>query len=106
MRTSLALSMIGVTISQLFRLGNAPTESAKLGYFELGKPLGAICQAAALAVTAIACHRYLRQQLSMARGKVWASGWEPKAIIGGLFLVSVDSTRKRRRGFVYFVADA
>ncbi|PNS20383.1 proline-tRNA ligase [Sphaceloma murrayae] len=47
--------------------------------------------------------RYMRQQMSMARGKVWASGWEMQTIsIGILLLVivtlvvvmGVDSFRK------------
>lgn len=76
MRTSLALSMMGVTISQLLRLQHSITPSHVYGYYILGRPLGVFFQVVAMILSVIGGHRYWRQQMSMARGKVWAGGWE------------------------------
>jgi len=54
----------------------------------LGRPLGALFQVAAMALALIGAHRFWRQQMSMARGKVWASGWEIYAIMVMLVMVS------------------
>lgn len=81
--------MIGIVTAQLFRIElSPPTSSGVLEYYNLGVPLGAFFQAAAMVYVVIGCHRYLRQQLAMARGKVWASGWELYVIMVGTLLVS------------------
>ncbi|KAF2154630.1 hypothetical protein K461DRAFT_266022 [Myriangium duriaei CBS 260.36] len=68
LRTSLALSMVGITTTQLFRIQlKVSMYPTKIGYFSLGIPLGAAFQVAAMILVAISCHRYLRQQMSMAR---------------------------------------
>lgn len=87
LRTSLALSTMGVTITQLLRLEHSLNPSPTFGYYVLGRPLGALFQVAAILLALIACHRYWRQQMSMARGKVWASGWELYSIFCLLVLL-------------------
>lgn len=79
--------MIGVVTSQLFSLQRAVVTLPAFGYFALGKPLGALFQIAAMLVTAIGAHRFWRQQMNMARGRVWAGGWEVYAIMITMFLV-------------------
>ena len=82
--------MIGIVTAQLFRIeleGSMSTDA--FSYYNLGIPLGAVFQGAAMIYVLIGCHRYLRQQLAMARGKVCASGWELHVIMGGTLLVSV-----------------
>lgn len=76
LRTSLALSTGGVTVSQLLRLAHSVDPNQFFGYYVLGRPLGAMFQVAAMILALIGAHRFWRQQMSMARGKVWASGWE------------------------------
>jgi len=78
---------MGVTITQLLRLEHSLDPSPSLGYYVLGRPLGALFQVAAMLVALIGGHRYWRQQSSMARGKVWASGWELYSIFTLLALV-------------------
>lgn len=82
--------MIGIVTTQLFRIqAQAPINTTTIDYYDLGKPLGAAFQIAAMIFVGIACHRFLRQQLSMARGKVWASGWELYVVIIGVLLLLV-----------------
>lgn len=76
LRTSLALSMIGVLIAQLYRLQHSPTPSQIFGYFLLSKPLACIFQGAALYMACVGACRFFRQQSAMALGKVHAGGWE------------------------------
>ncbi|GAB7344720.1 hypothetical protein MBLNU457_3190t1 [Dothideomycetes sp. NU457] len=82
LRTSLALSTSGVTVSQLLRLAHSVDPDQFFGYYVLGRPLGAMFQVAAMILALIGAHRFWRQQMSMARGKVWASGWEIYTIWG------------------------
>ena len=79
---------MGITVTQLLRLEHSISPSPTFGYYVLGRPIGALFQIAAMIVAIIGTHRYLRQQLSMARGKVWASGWELQVIGGTVLLVS------------------
>lgn len=79
--------MIGIVTTQLFNLQRAQSSHASFGYFVLSKPLGALFQVAAILVTAVGAHRYWRQQMNMARGKVRAGGWEIYAIMGTVFAV-------------------
>lgn len=57
------------------------------GYFALSKPLGAIFQIAAVMVIIIGAHRFWRQQMNMARGKILVGGWELYAIMATMLLV-------------------
>lgn len=87
LRTSLALSMIGVTIAQLFRLQHAPQPNAHFGFFVLGKPLSCICQGAAIYTLAIGSFRTWRSQNAMVRGKAISGGFEIVLLAGGVFLL-------------------
>jgi len=96
LRTSLALSMTGVIIAQMFRLQRSPTPSTKFGYFVSGEPLAACFIASAIVVLLIGAIRFWRQQGAMTRGKVWAGGWEVYATMAlgvalciGLFAVTL-----------------
>jgi uncharacterized membrane protein YidH (DUF202 family) len=87
LRTSIAVSMMGTIIAQLFRLQHAPQPSKVFGYFILSKPLSAICQCVALGIIVIGTIRFWRQQSAMAIGKVHAAGWEIFVTGMGMLLV-------------------
>jgi uncharacterized membrane protein YidH (DUF202 family) len=89
-RTSLALSMLGIVTAQLFSLQRSvdPAHDPIFGYHTLGKPLAGLFQSAAIVVILIGGHRFWRQQMNMARGRVWAGGWEIWSIMGFMLLVS------------------
>lgn len=87
LRTSVALSMIGVLIAQLYRLQHAPETDPLFGYFVLSRPLACIFQCAAGSMILLGAFRFWRQQNAMARGKVHAGGWEVLTICIGSFLV-------------------
>lgn len=80
LRTSLALSMLGIVIAQLFRLQHTIDPSHTFGYFVLGKPLAAILEGAAMATALVGARRFWRQQMAMMRGNCLAGGWELVAI--------------------------
>lgn len=79
--------MIGIVTTQLFNLEQEQDTRISFGYYALSKPLGALFQIAAILVITIGTHRWWRQQMSMARGKVWAGGWEVYTIMGTVFAV-------------------
>ncbi|KAF2400401.1 hypothetical protein EJ06DRAFT_530379 [Trichodelitschia bisporula] len=76
LRTSLALSITGVTIAQLFRLQHAPHPDKHFGFFVVGTPLAACFIAGAIITVTAGAIRFWRQQRAMAQGKVFAGGWE------------------------------
>ncbi|EGP87391.1 uncharacterized protein MYCGRDRAFT_93582 [Zymoseptoria tritici IPO323] len=80
LRTSLALSIMGIIIAQFWRLQHAPNPNPVFGYFIVSVPLAAILQVAALCTALLGGIRFWRQQTAMARGKVWAGGWETMVI--------------------------
>lgn len=84
----MALSMVGVTIAQLFRLQSEPLPGGALGYYAIGVPLGAAFILSAIVVVSLGAVRYLRQQRAMTRGKVHAGGWEVISVMGIALLVS------------------
>ncbi|KFY42629.1 hypothetical protein V494_02327 [Pseudogymnoascus sp. VKM F-4513 (FW-928)] len=86
LRTSQALSMLGVIISQLFTLQKSIAPDPHIGYFVTGKPLGAICQGAAMATLLLGTFRWWRQQNAITRGKALAGGFE-LTLIGLLVLL-------------------
>ncbi|KAI4756208.1 hypothetical protein E4T52_11691 [Aureobasidium sp. EXF-3400] len=90
-RTSLALSMLGIVTAQLFSLQRSvdPEHDPIFGYHTLGKPLAGLFQSAAIVVILIGGHRFWRQQMNMARGKVWAGGWEIWSIMAFMLLLLV-----------------
>jgi len=82
--------MLGIVTAQLFSLQRSvdPEHDPIFGYHTLGKPLAGLFQSAAIVVILIGGHRFWRQQMNMARGKVWAGGWEIWSIMGFMLLVS------------------
>lgn len=87
LRTSQALSMLGVIISQLFHLQHSTSPDPVLGYFVVGKPLAAICQGAAIYTLILGSYRWWRQQNAIVRGKVLVGGFEVTLIGMGFLLV-------------------
>jgi uncharacterized membrane protein YidH (DUF202 family) len=86
-RTSLALAVTGVTIAQLFRLAGSITPGQKP--LAPGLPLAACFIISAMLVVLLGAVRFWRQQTAMARGKVWAGGFEILLIIALFVLVSL-----------------
>ncbi|RDW87659.1 hypothetical protein BP5796_03353 [Coleophoma crateriformis] len=98
LRTSLALSMIGITVAQLFRLQHSPTPNPTFGYFVLGQPLACICQGAAIFTLSVGAFRTWRQQNAIIRGKAVAGGAEVVLIGFGVFAASPFSSMIRITG--------
>lgn len=88
LRTSLAMSILGVIVCQLYTIQHAPTPDPKFGYYVLGKPVASILQASALIMSLIGTHRFWSQQSAMIRGKYRAGGWEIQVLSVTSFLVS------------------
>ena len=86
-RTSLALSIIGIVVAQLFRLQHTENPSLDIGFFVIGIPLASACIVAAILVMLFGCYRFWRQQNAMLRGKVHAGGWEVDAVAFITFIV-------------------
>lgn len=89
-RTSVALSMAGVTISQLFRLQHSLAPNTVFGYYVAGEPLAGCFISASIVVVLLGAIRFWRQQNAMVRGKVWAGGWEIVLIMVLSILVCSD----------------
>ncbi|PQE23035.1 pf02656 domain containing protein [Rutstroemia sp. NJR-2017a WRK4] len=92
LRTSLAMSVMGVSIAQLLwvlplRLQHSPTPNHVIGFFVLGKPLACICQVAAITTLLIGLYRSWRHQHKIVRGKALTGGFEVIIVAGGLFLI-------------------
>ncbi len=88
LRTSLALSMMGIFTTQLFILQAGRLPHMNISFFVLGVPLGSLCQAAALMNIIIGAYRFWRHQSAMVNGRACAGGWELLVIGGLLALVS------------------
>lgn len=88
-RTSLAFAFLGVLIAQLFRLQAKSDSGPSLGFDDLGIPLACSCYGAAILIAFMGAHRFWRQQNAMARGKVYAGGWELNSI--GIIGVAVST---------------
>lgn len=91
LRTSLALSMLGVIIAQLFRLNHSASPDPVLGFFVVGVPLATVCNATAMVVIVLGAYRFWRQQSAMVRGKIYAGGWEILTIGALIALVGVPT---------------
>ncbi|KAF2099369.1 hypothetical protein NA57DRAFT_74870 [Rhizodiscina lignyota] len=81
-RTSVALSMTGVTVAQLFRLQHSINPDPDFGYYVVGVPIGVTFVCASIFVVLVGAFRFWRQQSAMFRGKCFAGGWEIVAIMG------------------------
>lgn len=79
--------MLGVLIAQLFRLQQTVNPEPTLGFYAVGVPLATACNGAAVAVVLLGACRFWRQQSALARGKVYAGGWE--IILIGLVVLLV-----------------
>lgn len=90
LRTSVALSILGIIVAQLYRLQHVAQPNAAFGYFLLSKPIASIFQCAAMLMSIIGGVRFLRQQHKMSVGRVLAGGVEIYMIIGLVFLVSIS----------------
>jgi uncharacterized membrane protein YidH (DUF202 family) len=78
LRTSLALSFIGVSIAQLIRLNNDNNTAGALS---------AAFISGSIVVVLAGAIRFWRQQTAMAKGRVFAGGWEMMAIYGLMIAV-------------------
>ncbi|KAL2063453.1 hypothetical protein VTL71DRAFT_5258 [Oculimacula yallundae] len=92
LRTSLALSMLGIVVAQLFRLQHAPNPHPRFGFFVLGKPLAIICQGTAIYTMLIGVFRSWRAQNAIVRGKAISGGFEIIALAGGIFAILIMFT--------------
>ena len=88
--------MLGVIISQLFTLQKSTSPDPHIGYFVTGKPLGAICQAAAMMTLLLGAFRWWRQQNAITRGKALAGGFELTVIGLVILLVSPFLIRPKK----------
>jgi uncharacterized membrane protein YidH (DUF202 family) len=88
-RTSLALSMMGVVTTQLFTLQASHVPNMNLSFFSLGEPLGCVCQGAALVNVLIGAYRFWYQQSAMVKGLATGGGYDLLFIT--LLVVSVSS---------------
>jgi len=82
LRTSVALSIAGVTVAQLFRLQHAYNPDLEFGFYVVGIPLAACFIGSAIVVVLLGAVRFWRQQRAIVRGKVWAGGWEINVVMG------------------------
>lgn len=94
LRTSIALSMIGIFIAQLYRLQHRQDPDDVFGYFVLSKPLSVIFQTTALGMVLIGSARFYKQQHAMSIGKVHAGGWELASTAIASFLVREKSEKR------------
>jgi uncharacterized membrane protein YidH (DUF202 family) len=97
LRTSLALSNIGVVIAQLFSLTQqqgASSNAASNPKVKTGLPLAVVFIVAAIVVMSLGAIRFWRQQTAMARNKVWAGGFEIYLIM--FVAIGVSSSAFRR----------
>ena len=87
----MALSVLGVTVSQLYRLQAVAQPDSVFGYFVLSKPIAAVFQLSALGVNVLGGIRFYRQQSAMSVGRVHSGGWEILFISVYMFGVCVLS---------------
>ncbi|KAK5124116.1 hypothetical protein LTR85_001819 [Meristemomyces frigidus] len=87
MRTSIALSILGVTVAQLYRLQHVAQPNSVFGYFILSKPIAAIFQLSAMGISILGAIRFYRQQTAMSVGKVHAGGWEVLMVSVWMFIL-------------------
>jgi uncharacterized membrane protein YidH (DUF202 family) len=80
--------MQGVLVAQLFRLQRPHGKADRLSFHEIGVPLSVACHFVAIVVALIGAFRFWRQQNAIARGKVYAGGWELNSVGIFLFIVS------------------
>ncbi|KAJ5462384.1 hypothetical protein N7530_010589 [Penicillium desertorum] len=79
-RTSLVVAQQGVLIAQLFRLQAAEALADRLGFRRVGTPLSVACHCVAILVALVGAYRFWRQQNAIARGRIFAGGWELNSV--------------------------
>ncbi|KAJ5520957.1 hypothetical protein N7463_001410 [Penicillium fimorum] len=89
-RTSVALAQQGVLIAQLFRLQAAEELADRLGFRRVGTPLSVACYCVGILVALVGAYRFWRQQNAIARGKIYAGGWELNSV--GIILGCITLT--------------
>ncbi|OQE11951.1 hypothetical protein PENFLA_c067G08953 [Penicillium flavigenum] len=89
-RTSLVVAQQGVLIAQLFRLQAAAALADRLGFRRVGTPLSVACHCVAILVALVGAYRFWRQQNAIARGKIFAGGWELNSV--GILLGCITLT--------------
>ncbi|CDM33097.1 hypothetical protein DTO013E5_5712 [Penicillium roqueforti] len=80
LRTSLTVAQQGVLIAQLFRLQAAEELADRLGFGQVGTPLSVACHCVAIIVALVGAYRFWRQQNAIARGRVYAGGWDMNSV--------------------------
>jgi uncharacterized membrane protein YidH (DUF202 family) len=88
LRTSLALSNAGIVFAQLFSLTSSSSGKGGQPKVKNGLPLAVTFIIAAIVVLLLGAIRFWRQQTAMARGKVWAGGFEITLIM--FFTIAVS----------------
>lgn len=91
LRTSLALSMMGIFTAQYFTIQSPQLPHTSLSFFVLGVPLASICQAAALLNIIVGACRFWRHQSAMIKGRACAGGWE--ILVVGLVITLVSASQ-------------
>ena len=76
LRTSLTLVVLGIIVTQLFRLQHVVHPDQQLGYYKIAVPLGCTCIIAGIIILLAGASRFWRLQNALVRGKVLAGGWE------------------------------
>ncbi|KAJ6186575.1 hypothetical protein N7519_007876 [Penicillium mononematosum] len=89
-RTSLVVAQQGVLIAQLFRLQAAEALADRLGFRRVGTPLSVACHCVAILVALVGAYRFWRQQSAIARGRIFAGGWELNSV--GILLGCITLT--------------
>lgn len=67
-------------IAQLFRLQAAEELADRLGFGQVGTPLSVACHCVAIIVALVGAYRFWRQQNAIARGRVYAGGWDMNSV--------------------------
>lgn len=102
-RTSLAFSMQGVLIAQLFHIQRfMANPTPRFGFYIVGVPLSVLCHCTAILVVGMGAHRFWRQQSAIALGKVHAGGWELNCI--GALTAGVSSMPYQALCYAFFYA--
>ncbi|CAG8135424.1 unnamed protein product [Penicillium salamii] len=86
-RTSTVIAMQGVLVAQLFRLQRPTGPVDRLSFHDVGVPLSVACHFVAVIVALIGAFRFWKQQNAMARGKIFAGGWELNSVGVFLFII-------------------
>lgn len=82
-RTSLALSLLSVIVSQLQILQHSSHPDPVFGFYTLGKPLAIGLILCAILISLLGWMRWWRWQRTLLRGKAMSGGWE-LAMTGGI----------------------